>query len=143
VRRGAVQQTTTDPHTAGFLRPNVGRNLDGWYTAFGCGRDAVPCPKDGSKSGKAHAVVERLPLLRLVLRRDPDAIASRGGINHSAKPAMKAMVIIRATSPSWLKTERAGETRFTAERKAAEHRNSRPLRLEHHPAPPKNITLSS
>ncbi len=29
-----LQQTTTDPHTAGFLRPNVVRNLDAWYTAF-------------------------------------------------------------------------------------------------------------
>ncbi len=30
-----LQQTTTDPHTAGFLRPNVARNLDAWYAAFG------------------------------------------------------------------------------------------------------------
>ena len=30
-----LQQTTTDPHTAGFLRPNVVRNLDSWYGAFG------------------------------------------------------------------------------------------------------------
>ncbi len=30
-----LQQTTTDPHTAGFLRPNVVRNLDAWYAAFG------------------------------------------------------------------------------------------------------------
>ena len=29
-----LQQTTTDPHTAGFLRPNVVRNLDAWYAAF-------------------------------------------------------------------------------------------------------------
>ncbi len=29
-----LQQTTTDPHTAGFLRPNVVRNLDSWYAAF-------------------------------------------------------------------------------------------------------------
>jgi len=33
-----LQQTTTDPHTAGFLRPNVARNLDAWYAAF----DAKP-----------------------------------------------------------------------------------------------------
>jgi len=30
-----LQQATTDPHTAGFLRPNVVRNLDAWYEAFG------------------------------------------------------------------------------------------------------------
>ena len=30
-----LQQTTTDPHTAGFLRPDVARNLDAWYAAFG------------------------------------------------------------------------------------------------------------
>ena len=30
-----LQQVTTDPHTAGFLRPNVVRNLDAWYEAFG------------------------------------------------------------------------------------------------------------
>ena len=30
-----LQQTTTDPHTAGFLRPDVVRNLDAWYAAFG------------------------------------------------------------------------------------------------------------
>ncbi len=30
-----LQQTTTDPHTAGFLRPQVVRNLDAWYAAFG------------------------------------------------------------------------------------------------------------
>ena len=30
-----LQQTTTDPHTAGFLRPNVVRNLDSWYDSFG------------------------------------------------------------------------------------------------------------
>ena len=29
-----LQQTTTDPHTAGFLRPNVVRNIDAWYAAF-------------------------------------------------------------------------------------------------------------
>ena len=29
-----LQQTTTDPHTAGFLRPDVVRNLDAWYAAF-------------------------------------------------------------------------------------------------------------
>ena len=29
-----LQQVTTDPHTAGFLRPNVVRNLDPWYAAF-------------------------------------------------------------------------------------------------------------
>ncbi len=29
-----LQQVTTDPHTAGFLRPNVVRNLDAWYAAF-------------------------------------------------------------------------------------------------------------
>ena len=29
-----LAQTTTDPHTAGFLRPNVVRNLDSWYAAF-------------------------------------------------------------------------------------------------------------
>lgn len=28
------QQVVVDPHTAGFLRPNVSRNLDAWYTAF-------------------------------------------------------------------------------------------------------------
>ena len=27
-------QITTDPHTPGFLRPNVVRNLDAWYQAF-------------------------------------------------------------------------------------------------------------
>ena len=25
---------TTNEHTPGFLRPNVVRNLDAWYTAF-------------------------------------------------------------------------------------------------------------
>ena len=30
-----LQQTTTDPHTAGFLRPDVVRNLDSWYDSFG------------------------------------------------------------------------------------------------------------
>ena len=30
-----LKNTTTDPHTAGFLRPNVARNLDAWYPAFG------------------------------------------------------------------------------------------------------------
>jgi len=29
-----LQRVTTDPHTAGFLRPNVVRNLDTWYAAF-------------------------------------------------------------------------------------------------------------
>lgn len=29
-----LQQVTTDPHTAGFLRPTVARNLDAWYAAF-------------------------------------------------------------------------------------------------------------
>ena len=30
-----LQQVTTDPHTPGFLRPNVVRNLDAWYVTFG------------------------------------------------------------------------------------------------------------
>jgi putative endopeptidase len=30
-----LQQVTVDPHTPGFLRPNVVRNVDAWYTAFG------------------------------------------------------------------------------------------------------------
>ena len=30
-----LQRVTTDPHTPGFLRPNVIRNLDAWYTTFG------------------------------------------------------------------------------------------------------------
>jgi putative endopeptidase len=29
-----LQQVTTNEHTPGFLRPNVVRNLDAWYTAF-------------------------------------------------------------------------------------------------------------
>ncbi len=29
-----LQQVTTNPHTPGFLRPNVVRNLDAWYKAF-------------------------------------------------------------------------------------------------------------
>ena len=29
-----LQRVTTDPHTTGFLRPNVVRNLDAWYAAF-------------------------------------------------------------------------------------------------------------
>ena len=29
-----LQQLTTNEHTPGFLRPNVVRNLDAWYTAF-------------------------------------------------------------------------------------------------------------
>lgn len=37
-----LQQTTTDPHTAGFLRPNVVRNLDAWYAAY-------PSVKPGEK----------------------------------------------------------------------------------------------
>ncbi|WP_306601408.1 M13 family metallopeptidase [Geothrix sp. 21YS21S-2] len=30
-----LNRVTTDPHTPGFLRPNVARNLDAWYQAFG------------------------------------------------------------------------------------------------------------
>jgi putative endopeptidase len=30
-----LKQLTTDPHTPGFVRPNVVRNLDAWYAAFG------------------------------------------------------------------------------------------------------------
>jgi putative endopeptidase len=30
-----LRQLTTDPHTAGHYRPNVVRNLDSWYAAFG------------------------------------------------------------------------------------------------------------
>jgi putative endopeptidase len=30
-----MKQITTDPHTPGFLRPNVVRNIDAWYEAFG------------------------------------------------------------------------------------------------------------
>ena len=29
-----LQRVTTDPHTTGFLRSNVVRNLDAWYAAF-------------------------------------------------------------------------------------------------------------
>ncbi len=35
-RDAALLRTlTTDPHTPGMLRPNVARNLDGWYASFG------------------------------------------------------------------------------------------------------------
>jgi putative endopeptidase len=30
-----LRQLTTDPHTTGSFRPNVVRNIDGWYAAFG------------------------------------------------------------------------------------------------------------
>ena len=30
-----IRRLTTDPHTPSFLRPNVVRNLDAWYEAFG------------------------------------------------------------------------------------------------------------
>ncbi|UAJ11641.1 M13 family metallopeptidase [Glacieibacterium megasporae] len=46
-----LQQTTTDPHTAGFLRPNVARNLDAWYAAFGAkpGETLYLSPEDRIK----------------------------------------------------------------------------------------------
>jgi putative endopeptidase len=30
-----LRQMTSDPHTPGHYRPNVVRNVDAWYTAFG------------------------------------------------------------------------------------------------------------
>jgi len=46
-----LQQVTTDPHTAGFLRPNVVRNLDAWYQAFGveAGQALYLAPEDRIK----------------------------------------------------------------------------------------------
>ncbi len=46
-----LQQTTTDPHTAGFLRPDVARNLDAWYAAFGArpGETLYLSPEDRIK----------------------------------------------------------------------------------------------
>jgi putative endopeptidase len=46
-----LQQTTTDPHTAGFLRPDVARNLDAWYAAFGAkpGETLYLAPEDRIK----------------------------------------------------------------------------------------------
>ena len=34
-----LNRITTDPHTPGFLRPTVVRNLDAWYEAFGVKKD--------------------------------------------------------------------------------------------------------
>jgi len=46
-----LQQVTTNPHTPGFLRPNVVRNLDAWYEAFGVkpGRALALAPPDRIK----------------------------------------------------------------------------------------------
>lgn len=42
---------TTDPHTPGFLRTNVARNLDAWYQAFGVkeGQKLYLAPQDRLK----------------------------------------------------------------------------------------------
>ncbi len=42
---------TTDPHTPGHVRPNVVRNLDGWYAAFGAkpGEALYLAPKDRAR----------------------------------------------------------------------------------------------
>jgi putative endopeptidase len=42
---------TTDPHTPGHYRPNVVRNLDGWYDSFGAkpGEALYLSPKDRVK----------------------------------------------------------------------------------------------
>ena len=46
-----LNQITTDPHTAGFVRPNVVRNLDAWYVAFGVkpGQALYLAPEDRIK----------------------------------------------------------------------------------------------
>ncbi|BDU72285.1 M13 family metallopeptidase [Mesoterricola silvestris] len=46
-----LNQVTTDPHTPGFLRPNVARNLDAWYRAFDVkeGQALFLAPKDRIK----------------------------------------------------------------------------------------------
>jgi len=46
-----LNRVTTDPHTPGFLRPNVARNLDAWYQAFGVkeGQKLYLAPQDRLK----------------------------------------------------------------------------------------------
>ncbi len=46
-----LNRVTTDPHTPGFLRPNVARNLDAWYRAFGVeeGQALYLAPEDRIK----------------------------------------------------------------------------------------------
>jgi len=46
-----LNRVTTDPHTPGFLRPTVARNLDAWYQAFGVkeGQKLYLAPQDRLK----------------------------------------------------------------------------------------------
>ena len=46
-----LNRVTTDPHTPCFLRPNVARNLDAWYQAFGVkeGQKLYLAPQDRLK----------------------------------------------------------------------------------------------
>jgi putative endopeptidase len=46
-----LQGVMTDPHSPGFLRPNVARNLDAWYTTFGVqpGQKLYLAPEDRIK----------------------------------------------------------------------------------------------